>query len=78
MPKEKRQRRNVSAPVNRIREFRNRIFHHEPVCWKFERLEQIRAEIYLVTEWINKDLPAFALSMDRIPEVISEVKRSLG
>ncbi len=77
MLKEERQRRNVSAPINRMREFRNRVFHHEPVCWKFERLEQIHSEIYSVIGWINEDLPVFTTPIDRVPEVISKVRKSL-
>jgi predicted nucleic acid binding AN1-type Zn finger protein len=33
MPKTERQRKNISAPLNSFRAFRNRVFHHEPICW---------------------------------------------
>ena len=32
MPRRERQRRNVSAPLNTFRRFRNRIFHNESIC----------------------------------------------
>jgi len=32
-----RQRRNVSAPLNTFRRFRNRIFHNESICWNLSR-----------------------------------------
>lgn len=32
MPKSKRQRKNVSAPLNSLRVFRNRAFHNESIC----------------------------------------------
>ena len=77
MPKAERIRHNVSAPINRIRDFRNRIFHHEPVCWKLEKLESLHAEIYSVIGWINKDLPSFVQPMDRVLLVLEKVKMDL-
>lgn len=38
MPKERRQRKNVSAPLNRFRAFRNRVFHNESICWNLNRV----------------------------------------
>jgi hypothetical protein len=77
MLKAERQRHNVSAPLNRIRDFRNRIFHHEPVCWNLTKLESLHTEIYTVIGWINKDLPSFAQPMDRVLGVMEEVKKEL-
>jgi len=33
-----RQRRNVSAPLNTFRRFRNRIFHNESICWNLSTI----------------------------------------
>ena len=37
MPKKDRQRKNVSAPLNTFRTFRNRVFHNESICWNLDR-----------------------------------------
>jgi hypothetical protein len=78
MPKAERKRHKVSAPLNRIREFRNRVFHHEPVCWRIDRLEQLRRELYSVLMWIDIDLPAFAEPLDKSEEVISKLRSDLN
>lgn len=77
MPKAERTRGNVSAPVNRIRTFRNRIFHHEPICWKFETLDNLHNELYNVIGWINKDLPELVKPLDRVKDVIENAKTEL-
>ena len=41
MPRRERQRRNVSAPLNTFRRFRNRIFHNESICWNLSRVEEM-------------------------------------
>ncbi len=77
MSKTDRQRHNVSAPINKIRDFRNRVFHHEPILWNISKVEQIHADIYTVCGWINKDLPDFIKTVDRFPETISSIKTEL-
>lgn len=74
LEKRQRQRNNVSAPINKIRDFRNRVFHHEPISWNLDRLEETHARIFTVMGWINKDLPEIAQKIDRVPEVIHTVK----
>ena len=44
LEKQRRQRNNVSAPINKIRDFRNRVFHHEPISWNLERLEETHTD----------------------------------
>jgi len=77
MPKRERQRKKVTPPLNRFRTFRNRIFHHEPICWNFKRLQQIHAEIMLVVGWINKDISVWLASFDRFNDVCSNVEKRL-
>jgi len=69
-----RQRNKVSAPINKIRDFRNRVFHHEPISWRLDKLEETHVRIIKVMSWINKDLPDIADTIDRVPEVINLVK----
>jgi hypothetical protein len=77
MAKSERKRHNVSAPINKIRDFRNRIFHHEPVLWNIEKVEQIHSDIYKVCGWISKDLPEFIKYIDRFPDTIAMAKNEL-
>ncbi len=48
MPKKDRQRKNVSAPLNTFRVFRNRVFHNESICWNLNRVEEIHHEMITV------------------------------
>lgn len=77
LEKQQRKRHTVSAPVNKIRHFRNRVFHHEPIAWNFEKLENTHYEILLVMSWINKDLPQIVSKFDRVNDVIQNAKNEL-
>ncbi len=73
MPKQSRQRKIISAPLNRIRNLRNRTFHNEPVCWNLKLLKSQHYEILEVMEWINPDLAAWTKSFDRFDHVLSDI-----
>jgi len=77
LEKTQRQRNKVSAPINKIRDFRNRVFHHEPIAWRLERLEDTHGRIILVMGWLNKELPSIANQFDRVPQVIRAAKLRL-
>ena len=74
--KSERQRNNISAPINKIRDFRNRVFHHEPISWRIDKLEETHHRIIMVMGWINKDLPQLANTIDRVPNVIEKAKQN--
>ncbi|MFP9116878.1 Abi family protein [Flavobacterium sp. RNTU_13] len=78
LEKSKRQRNIVSAPINKIRNFRNRIFHHEPICWNLGELEKMHTNIIMVMGWLNKDLPEIAKRNDRVAEVIKNCRLKLA
>ncbi len=78
LEKSERQRHKVSAPINKIRDFRNRLFHHEPISWNLEKLEETHQRILKVMGWINKDLPEVANSINRVPDVIRKAEEKLG
>lgn len=51
----------ISQKLNRIREFRNRIYHNEPVCFNGNRIDYTNAllilqEINELLEWIDPEL----------------------
>jgi hypothetical protein len=77
MPKVERQRHNVSASLNRIRNFRNRVYHNEPIAWNIDYLEEMHIEICSVLAWLNKDLPTFAISVDRVKNVLEKAREDL-
>jgi len=77
LEKRRRQRNNVSAPLNKIRDFRNRIFHHEPISWNLNKLEETHARIFEVISWLNKDLPIIAKELDRVPIKLNESRNKL-
>lgn len=76
--KQKRQRRAISAPVNKIRNFRNRIFHHEPVLWQVRELCKMHDTILCVMGWIHKDLPEMIRNIDRVDTVLQHVGAKLS
>ena len=78
MPKHLRQRKNVSSPLNSFRSFRNRVFHNESICWSMKRVKEIHNELYQVMGWINKDLPTWALSLDRVDETKKSICEKMG
>lgn len=54
----------ISQKLNRIREFRNRIYHNEPVCFNgnsidFLEATSIKQEIYELLNWIDVDLTKY-------------------
>ena len=68
MPKHLRQRKNVSAPLNSFRTFRNRVFHHESICWNLHRVSEIHESLFLMLKWMNKDLPLWLKTIDRFED----------
>lgn len=78
MPKYLKKRKNISAPLNYFRHFRNRIFHNEPICWNFDKLEQIHNRMIEVMGWINCDLPLWIEPFDRFNIVLQQIKSRLN
>ena len=76
LPKPKRQRKQVSTPLNDIRTLRNRVFHNESISWSLTRLEGLHRNIIDVCSWINPTLPVWINSIDRFDKVVLSVKRS--
>lgn len=55
----------ISQKLNRIREFRNRIYHNEPICFNgnnidFSSAENIRDEIFEILMWIDPELASYS------------------
>lgn len=78
MPKKDRQRKNISAPLNTFRSFRNRVFHNESVCWNLHRVEEIHKEMITVMGWMNKDVPGWLSQVDRFNAVCCQIRKSMN
>lgn len=54
----------INQKLNRIREFRNRIYHNEPICFNgqdldFAEANEIKEAIYDLLNWIDPELTAY-------------------
>ncbi|MDN0053395.1 hypothetical protein QVN91_10600 [Bacteroides caecigallinarum] len=78
MPKKDRQRKNVSAPLNTFRTFRNRVFHNESICWNLNRVEDIHREMIVVVGWMNRDVPGWLQLIDRFDTVCANIRKNMG
>lgn len=78
MPKRERQRKNVSAPLNMFRTFRNRVFHNESICWNLQRVEEIHQEMITVIGWMNKDVPGWLQLTDRFNDVCRQIRQTMN
>jgi hypothetical protein len=63
-------RKQVHTRLNRLRELRNRVFHHEEV-WHLSHLPVLYDEIYETIGWISPVLQQAIRSVDNFPAVIA-------
>jgi hypothetical protein len=79
MPRQIRQRRNVSAPLNDIRrELRNRIYHNEPIIFNTTALNHHYQHIIQLLDWMGADLLMYNNAKDRFPAVFAQVTARLA
>lgn len=78
MPKHDRKRKNVAAPLNKFRTFRNRVFHNESIYWNLNRVEEIHQDMVMVMGWMNKDVPGWLKQTDRFEEVCRQIRDTMG
>ncbi len=55
MPKTERQRNNVAGTLNKVRNFRNRVYHYEPICWDFNATNTNYNNITKAIQWFDAD-----------------------
>ena len=65
LSKSKRQRKAISAPLNAIRQLRNRVYHNESISWNLVRLTSLHSLIVRVIAWMNPRLPIWLSKLDR-------------
>ncbi len=73
LPKKDRKRKTVSRICNLIRNFRNRIFHNEAICWNLEYVKKLHGDLVEAVSWINKDVASWLVSIDKFDSVCAEI-----
>ena len=74
IPKQQRKRSEISAKLNHIRTFRNRIYHYEPIIWDSEVLDQKHNDILDVLYWLNPETAEWVRSIDTYEYIKSRVR----
>lgn len=64
LPKRQRQRKEISRAVNRLRQLRNRVFHHEPI-WHWRDLPQRHTDAGELLTWLNPEIATLLQHSDR-------------
>ncbi len=77
MPKKLKQRKEISSRLNRLRKFRNRVFHHEPICWDLDKVNDIHDELITLLGWMDKELPGWLALSDRFHDVSETIRERL-
>jgi len=70
-------RPDITNILNDIRQFRNRVYHNENICFDnitidFTNAIKIKSEIYNLLEWMDVDLKDYVLQFDTIDIEITE------
>lgn len=70
-------RKEVYEALNKIRDFRNRINHNEPICFvnkelDFSYAKEIYQTIILILNWIDPDIQSSLLEIDQVLKVIKK------
>ena len=73
-------RNYLALSLKEIREFRNRIYHNEAICFNemnidFKHAEHIQKELYDLLKWMNPELSDFVNQFDNIENEIAEALR---
>jgi hypothetical protein len=66
----------IASTLKDIREFRNRIYHNEAICFNnitidFSQARYIKTEIYNLLEWMDADLKDYVITFDNIDAAIT-------
>lgn len=68
IPRRHRHRPGLSRAANRLRQLRNRVFHHEPI-WHWRDLPQRHQDALALLSWLNPSVATLATSLDRFAAV---------
>lgn len=70
-------RSKMAAKIRKIREFRNRIYHNEPICFNganidFTVAEEVLGHIHDIIQWLNPDLKKYTDYFNNIQSKIDQ------
>lgn len=68
-PRDQRQRHTLSSALNRVRELRNRVFHHEPLLWLTPDLYEQHGKGVTLVRWLDPNLARWLGRHDRLPVI---------
>lgn len=71
LPRRQRQRKVLSSAVNRLRQLRNRVFHHEPV-WHWKDLSKRHTDAIELLRWFNPEAARMLQHTDRFNEIYQQ------
>ncbi len=77
MPKSKSMREALLCKLNRIRAFRNRVFHYEPIFNK-NLAEPMHSDIMETLGWMSGELREFAESFDEFDALMKSGKQKIA
>jgi len=77
LPKNMRKRTIVSAKLNRLRTFRNRIYHYDPIIWNIKELVNRRSDINEILYWIEPNTAKWARSIDTFGDVKNKLRKRI-
>lgn len=69
----------INQKLNKVREFRNRIYHNEPICFNnlnidFSEAHDIKNEVYELLNWIDADLNDYVKYFNGIQSKINSAR----
>lgn len=72
-------RKEVNEELEKIRHFRNRINHNEPICFNgdvinFTKTIEVHKSITTILTWIDPEILEFIADIDRVKETINKAK----
>ena len=71
LPKRQRQRKQLSRALNRLRQLRNRVFHHEPI-WHWRDLPQRHNDASTLMHWLNPEAARLLQHTDRFKTIYQQ------
>lgn len=75
-------RKEVNDGLNKIRRFRNRINHNEPICFNgnwidFTETEAVYTSLVNLLTWIDPKIVKFVSDIDNVQKTIEEAKKNV-
>jgi len=75
-------RTSIYTKLESIKDFRNRINHCEPICFKDAHIdcseaENIHKTLYDLISWLDPDIVPFFMAVDNVPNKIDFIKKNI-